>query len=627
MFSKWKKSWSLGLVVALCFFIVLGARWVMISEIGNAMPLGDQWQAEGLQLFLPYLDGELTWDDLVAPHNEHRLLFPRLQALALFLVNEQQWNPLLQQAVNAGLAALAAALLIGVVGRLSEGRLTLPAAWIITLAWALPLAWQNIFFGFQAQFYQQILFSVIAIYGLGICRLWSLWWLLGAISLFLLLGAAASGFFPALSVMLGIVLVARAQKEFRLDHGITLGLCFTVVGLAWLTRVQRDGGGKVESVSSFFVSLFKNLSWPWEGPFLLTFWIYLPLALLSGMVAWRFYKGQKQSYLHLFLVMLGSLAVLQLFAMAYARGFGGMGPQPRFIDMHTLGFVVNALCVFVVWESFAHISTFPQRFRRVLGSLWLFLFVVGGVFHMREVIVFHLPERKLQADQQMINVRGYLATRDRAQYLDDKTRLHVPFEAINRFAEILENDRLLTLLPASVAAEIPLQGSGASEAFIPFGGLPEKGPMPEEHRSWWGSYAGRPGVRGQWISQPFELQKSGIEIDLLSPFDGRNLIVRLRDVETGRTSIVPPAKKGEESRWRRVAMKSPGKTVVLEAIDNRPIGWLAFTAPRESAWLSRWMLHLGEAGWLVLFTGLGVACFWGLMGLKLLHVPRGSKTT
>ena len=92
-----------------CFFFLftgvilcgVGSKWQLIGLFGSDVPYMDQWNGEATTAILPWLDGNF---DLVqtfwTPHNEHRLGFTRLWALALTSFNGQ-WDPLFVTTLNA----------------------------------------------------------------------------------------------------------------------------------------------------------------------------------------------------------------------------------------------------------------------------------------------------------------------------------------------------------------------------------------------------------------------------------------------------------------------------------------------------------------------------------------------
>ena len=72
-------SSRVGLLAAL-FVAILGGKFLLIERYGSEVPYWDQWDAEGDNLIRPYLEGRLAVAQFFAAHNEHRILFTRLQA-------------------------------------------------------------------------------------------------------------------------------------------------------------------------------------------------------------------------------------------------------------------------------------------------------------------------------------------------------------------------------------------------------------------------------------------------------------------------------------------------------------------------------------------------------------------
>src|SRR6478735_4239191 len=64
--------------------LVFGSRAWLVRAAGSPVPFWDQWDAEALGLYEPWLSGQLHWPDLLRAHNEHRIVLTRLADLALF---------------------------------------------------------------------------------------------------------------------------------------------------------------------------------------------------------------------------------------------------------------------------------------------------------------------------------------------------------------------------------------------------------------------------------------------------------------------------------------------------------------------------------------------------------------
>src|SRR4051794_40319006 len=98
--EKTRASWGGDLAWAASLLLIgLAAKLRLILEIGTPFPYHDQWQAEAIDLFIPYFNHHFTLATLFQPHNEHRIVFTRLCELGLLLANAQ-WDGLLEMVVN-----------------------------------------------------------------------------------------------------------------------------------------------------------------------------------------------------------------------------------------------------------------------------------------------------------------------------------------------------------------------------------------------------------------------------------------------------------------------------------------------------------------------------------------------
>src|SRR5262245_10918087 len=60
------------------FLVTFGLKLWLIHNNAVSCPFWDEWDIEARRLYKPWLEGNLTWLKLIEPHNEHRLLLPRL---------------------------------------------------------------------------------------------------------------------------------------------------------------------------------------------------------------------------------------------------------------------------------------------------------------------------------------------------------------------------------------------------------------------------------------------------------------------------------------------------------------------------------------------------------------------
>ena len=168
-------------VFALALFCTLffAKVWV-VENYGSDVPNWDQWDAEGVNLLLPWSQGKLHFLDLFAPHNEHRVALTKLVALGLVLVNGQ-WDARIQIFLNSALhSALAVTLWFWIRPLLLQRWQRILWALALLATFALPHAWQNTLGGFHSQQYFLLGLSFIGIDRCLRCRALTAGWWLGS---------------------------------------------------------------------------------------------------------------------------------------------------------------------------------------------------------------------------------------------------------------------------------------------------------------------------------------------------------------------------------------------------------------------------------------------------------------
>src|SRR5262249_1263806 len=152
--SPW---WPSALWLTALFLVVFSAKLLLMRENPLTVPYWDQWDAEANRLFVPFHECQLTWPSMFAQHNEHRIFFTRLLSLALLNINKQ-WDPRLEQVVNASIHALTAVLTAAMFWLATARRRPQLLLVVCALTFALPFSWENTLVGFQSSVYFAILF-------------------------------------------------------------------------------------------------------------------------------------------------------------------------------------------------------------------------------------------------------------------------------------------------------------------------------------------------------------------------------------------------------------------------------------------------------------------------------------
>lgn len=201
------RSWLRLVAVAMLVAIPLSMLLAEVLRFGVNVPYADQWNFA--YLLEQSERGQMDPADLWSQHNEHRILFPRL--LMFFLAKISGWNIRLELLVNVLLATAVLVLILTLLRRAAsefDSRLFLPlaaaAAWLIFS----PVQWENWLWGWQIQWFSNIL-SVVA-------------------------AAAALSLAPERRALLGVVvaIVAATVGTFSLSMGVLIWVaCIPIFAL------------------------------------------------------------------------------------------------------------------------------------------------------------------------------------------------------------------------------------------------------------------------------------------------------------------------------------------------------------------------------------------------------------
>lgn len=174
------------------------SRVLYVSHYAAALPFWDQWNAEIGQLFKPITQHRFDWQVLVAPHNEHRILFTRLLSLMLWQGNARVFDNRVECYANVVLVVAMYAVFTWLLHhrtRSDSAKIVVPALFALVLC--LPIDWENFLVGFQSSFYFTGI-ATLLVFGL-LTRERFIWrdWLPACILALAVLFTMASGLFTA----------------------------------------------------------------------------------------------------------------------------------------------------------------------------------------------------------------------------------------------------------------------------------------------------------------------------------------------------------------------------------------------------------------------------------------------
>ena len=143
-----------GLYAGLLAFLIVA---LFVERYGVDVPYWDEWVE--LPFYAALRRGTLTWGDLFAQHNEHRILVSRIISVLLYrLVGE--WNVVVQMTFSAAVMGLTVAVLGYTLARLRVSPLLIVALSVLLTS---PVQWDNILWGYQIHVFTLLFGTVLAI--------------------------------------------------------------------------------------------------------------------------------------------------------------------------------------------------------------------------------------------------------------------------------------------------------------------------------------------------------------------------------------------------------------------------------------------------------------------------------
>lgn len=433
---------EISLLVFFALFL-FGAKVLIISQYGNATPYWDQWDAEAANLYKPYLEGNLSWVSLLAPHNEHRIFTTRLLALGLLELNGS-WNPLLQMVVNAVLHIVALCLILTLLLRVI-GRQYMPMLLAFAMVlFSVPFAWENTLAGFQSQFYFVLFFGALSLWLLITADSLSLkWWsgiFVGVLS-FLSLASGVFAIAAALAVMIGQYVIG-VRRNFSQLSGILLLCIFIYLAFSLTPVIEGHNALKAHTASEFIKALGQVMTWPASGFWYLGVVYYLPAVIFGiNMLIDRPSAMDKRWFL------LGAVAwcVGQCVSLAYGRAIAPT--SSRYLDLVAIGLLVNFSVMLLLLSK---VESQWRYLARIFGFGWVVV-LVAGLAGMYPSIGAELKTKHDLSSIQEAHVREYLCDGNN-KHLQNKPHLHIPYPNAVRLQQLLDDTVIRSILPGNIYA-------------------------------------------------------------------------------------------------------------------------------------------------------------------------------
>jgi hypothetical protein len=448
-YSTIGQEWlAAGLCVLACAFLVLGAKFWLIHANGSVTPFWDQWDAEAAGLYEPYLMNRLTLRDLLAAHNEHRILFTRLLAL-LLLEMAGQWDPLLQMVTNAIFDVIFVVILVITLGTGVSKSGYFGLCLFAGVLFSIPFGWENTLGGFQSPFYFLLILSTTAIILIMPANALSGRWWLGtvtALSSVLCLSSGALTLVPVI-VLRCIQLALSVRGGWREYIGIGLQVTATIAAIATVPTVKAHDPLKAHSIGEFTSALWTLTGWPllphWWSPVL----VFLPLLILFAFAYVRRPTSNDPIWISL---GVGLWVATQLASLAYGRAVAVTAS--RYLDIVLVGLVANFAAVSRLVS-----NRMTGTISDLAGTLIAWIWVAVIVYSALDIAVTRLPSEVAHKREigriQTENVRAFLKSGD-AAVLNNKPFLYIPYPNSERLIGILQDETIRPALPKDLIDDI-----------------------------------------------------------------------------------------------------------------------------------------------------------------------------
>ena len=444
---------SVLLAMAPALLIILGVKLLLVHSFGSDTPFWDQWDAEAARLYKPFIEGHLTFNALVASHNEHRIFFTRILGL-VELELFGQWSPRFQMAVNAFLHVATVALFLWLVLRPLEwtGRVAVLVG--TALFFVLPFDWENTLSGFQSQFYLVFGFSLVALKLYQSADGLSLrWWAAVAVSLMAYFSMASG--LVALSAAIGLSIAQMAfgsRKRSPREFAALLLLAAMSAGeLHFISHVAAHGSLEARSLGDFVRAFGLVAAWPL--PAALAVVINIPAFLLVAHLVRR--RPPNHAFGWLLLALLVWLAA-QWLLLAYGRA--ALPTSSRYLDILVLGPILNIAAAAYLFGPCLRTLALIRQDRRCL------LVAVASLAILATVLMFaaRLGLYSFEAAEttgahyaaQTKNLAAFMATGD-ISHIENKPFLDVPYPDPQRLASLAMDPSIRSILVPALTGAPP----------------------------------------------------------------------------------------------------------------------------------------------------------------------------
>jgi hypothetical protein len=448
---KFSASWMIfPLASALA---IIGARIWLIADYGSPTPYWDQWSAEGMFLYPKYFNGTLSFADLIALHNEHRILVTRLWSLMLIDLGGY-WDPILQMLANTVIIGAFVALLVAAFRPILDRASWIMLALFTAVLYALPFGWESTLAGFHSQWYFMLLFSLAGMLAIIKAAAFTLNWWLATLLLVTSYFSMAAGALTTAAAFAFCALQFFVGHRFGWREALALAIlaAMTALMVLFIPAYPAYAAFKAHSIGQFLHSMLEIMSFPAApsnaSPAVLivcAILVQAPAALTCIRIIWLRPPLTDSRWR---LVAIAFWAILQAACLAYGRAPGAL--WPRYLDVYLVGVVLNCACLFYALNT----SAIPRlrHWRRLGIALWLLLVLFGSAKTIFTQSLAGIAERVAHTRAETVNMQNFLATGD-LKALQKKAFADIPYWNPEQLARIASQPVIRGLLPPALVGE------------------------------------------------------------------------------------------------------------------------------------------------------------------------------
>lgn len=223
-FLSVRRSWPL-MVAYLLVSVLFVVNYLQLVSFAVDIPTMDEWEA----VRVGAVSRDLDWAWIFRPHNEHRIVFTKLQIWILYVLGN--WNLVANLVTSFGIFLGLCFVCIRYASRLAETNLVLLAIPFVSV-----LNWENLVTPFQSQFHLFLAFFLMALWARVEGR--SPWRVSGLLWIWCSAYAFGAGIFCALAYAGLNVLMMILFKDERRRSLLHAVVALAIVG-AWAIGYQK----------------------------------------------------------------------------------------------------------------------------------------------------------------------------------------------------------------------------------------------------------------------------------------------------------------------------------------------------------------------------------------------------